>query len=98
MEMHLSMKISWVGKFFCGLTCILFWGKNVNGQIFHFEDTSANLVLSTAQTPAHWYLKVVPDITMDSVLRWKAVDFLNVPTGWKITFDDQRNFHDDVHV
>lgn len=67
-------------------------------QVFHIPDTSALLVKTTSQSPAHWYIEVVSDITSDTSLRWKATHFDNVPVEWQISIDDQTTFHSNVQV
>lgn len=67
-------------------------------QVFHISDTSALLVKTTSQSPAHWYIEVVSDITTDTTLRWKATHYDNVPAEWQISIDDQTTFHPDVQV
>lgn len=67
-------------------------------QVFHIPDTSALLVKTTSQSPAHWYIEVVSDITIDTSLRWKATHFDNVPAAWQISIDDQTSFHANVQV
>lgn len=67
-------------------------------QVFHIPDTSALLVKTTSQSPAHWYIEVVSDISTDTVLRWKATHYDNVPVEWQISIDDQTTFHANVQV
>jgi hypothetical protein len=67
-------------------------------QVFHIPDTSALLVKTTSQSPAHWYIEVVSDITSDTSLRWKATHFDNIPVEWQISIDDQTTFHSNVQV
>lgn len=67
-------------------------------QVFHVPDTSALLVKTTSQSPAHWYIEVVSDITTDTSLRWKATHFDNIPVEWQISIDDQTTSHPDVEV
>lgn len=67
-------------------------------QVFHIPDTSALLVKTTSQSPAHWYIQVVSDIAVDTSLRWKATYFDNIPAAWQISIDDQTTFHTNVQV
>lgn len=67
-------------------------------QVFHIPDTSALLVKTTSQSPAHWYIEVVSDIAVDTSLRWKAIHYDNVPVEWQISIDDQTTFHANVQV
>ena len=67
-------------------------------QVFHIPDTSALLVKTTSQSPAHWYIEVVSDIAVDTSLRWKATHYDNVPVEWQISIDDQTTFHPNVQV
>lgn len=57
------------------------------GQIFHFNDTSAVLIKTTNQSPAHWYLEVISDLQTDTNLRW-VTHFSTIPSQWVISFDD----------
>lgn len=68
------------------------------GQVFHVSDTSALIVKTTDQSPAHWYIEVFSDITVDTSLRWKATLFDNVPPEWEIVMDDQTASHSNVQV
>ena len=61
------------------------------GQVFHFVDSTTTLVKNTTQSPAHWYIEIYSDISVDTTLRWKA-SFSNIPTQWTIELDDQTNY------
>ena len=61
------------------------------GQIFHFNEHSTTLVKTTDQSPAHWYIEIFTDISVDSTLRWKAF-FQSIPNEWQISLDDQTNY------
>ncbi len=76
----------------------LFLSLTARTQVFHIPDTSALLVKTTSQSPAHWYIEVVSDISTDTVLRWKATHYDNVPVEWQISIDDQTTFHPNVQV
>ncbi|WP_343635324.1 hypothetical protein [Fluviicola sp.] len=76
----------------------LFLCFSSRAQVFHIPDTSALLVKTTSQSPAHWYIEVFSDISTDTVLRWKATHFDNVPVQWQISMDDQTTFHANVQV
>lgn len=67
-------------------------------QVFHVSDTSALLVKTTSQSPAHWYIEVFSDASVDTTLRWKATHFDNVPPEWEILMDDQTVSHSNVQV
>ncbi len=67
-------------------------------QIFHVSDTSALLVKTTSQSPAHWYIEVFSDASVDTTLRWKATHFDNIPPEWEILMDDQTVSHSNVQV
>lgn len=67
-------------------------------QVFHISDTSALLVKTTSQSPAHWYIQVFSDIGTDTVLRWKATHFDNIPVEWQISLDDQTTNHQNIQV
>jgi hypothetical protein len=67
-------------------------------QVFHIPDTSALLVKTTSQSPAHWYIEVVSNSSTDTVLRWKATHYDNIPVEWQISIDDQTTFHANVQV
>lgn len=67
-----------------------------NSQAFHFNNTSTTLVKTTDQSPAHWYIEVYNDVSVDTTLRWKA-SFSNVPAQWNINFDDQDNYYATVN-
>ena len=77
--------------------CLLF-SLGSRAQVFHISDTSALLVKTTSQSPAHWYIEVFSDCPVDTVLRWKATHFDNVPPEWEILMDDQTVSHSDVNV
>jgi len=68
------------------------------GQVFHVSDTSALIIKTVNQSPAHWYIEVFSDISADTTLRWKAVHFDNVPPEWEILMDDQSNSYSNVLV
>ncbi len=67
-------------------------------QVFHVADTSALLIKTTSQSPAHWYIEVFSDISVDTTLRWKATHFDNIPPEWEILMDDQTDSHANVQV
>lgn len=67
-------------------------------QVFHVSDTSALLVKNTSQSPAHWYIEVFSDASVDTTLRWKATHFDNIPPEWEILMDDQTVSHSNVEV
>lgn len=67
-------------------------------QVFHVSDTSALLVKTTSQSPAHWYIEVFSDASVDTTLRWKATLFDNIPPEWEILMDDQTVSHSNVQV
>lgn len=66
------------------------------GQVFHFINTSTTLDVTTENSPAHWYIEIVSDISTDTTLRWKS-HWTNLPSQWQISFDDQSNIYPDVH-
>ncbi len=68
-----------------------------SAQAFSFQDTSTTLVKTTDQSPAHWYLEIFNDVSIDTTLRWKAVFDPSMPAQWVITFDDQNNFYNPVN-
>ncbi|MDF3028108.1 MAG: hypothetical protein K0S23_2415 [Fluviicola sp.] len=68
------------------------------GQVFHVSDTSALIVKTTNQSPAHWYVEVFSDSSVDTVLRWKATHFDNVPPEWEIGMDDQTASYSNIQV
>lgn len=68
------------------------------GQTFHISDTSALIVKTTSQSPAHWYIEVFSDFSVDTNLRWKATHFDNIPIEWEILMDDQTNSYSNVQV
>lgn len=61
------------------------------GQIFHFNEHSTTLSKTTDQSPAHWYIEIFTDISVDSTLRWKAF-FQSIPNEWQISLDDQTTY------
>lgn len=67
-----------------------------NAQVFHVDDTSAVLIKTTNQSPAHWYIEVISDVAVDTTLRWKTT-FSNIPTAWDINFDTQSTNHPIIH-
>lgn len=82
-----------------GLIILTFFvGFQTLGQVFHVSDTSALIIKTTNQSPAHWYIEVFSDIVMDTSLRWKATLFNNVPPEWEILMDDQTASYSNVQV
>ena len=82
------------------ILCILLFSVisfNSSAQCFSFVDTFTDLVKTTDQSPAHWYIEVFNDVSVDTTLRWKAVFGPNVPPQWEITLDDQNTFHQPVN-
>lgn len=77
---------------------VFFLGFRSLGQVFHVSDTSALIVKTTNQSPAHWYIEVFSDITIDTSLRWKATHFDNIPPEWEILMDDQSASYSNVQV
>lgn len=67
-------------------------------QVFHVSDTSALIIKTVNQSPAHWYVEVFSDVSVDTTLRWKAAHFDNIPSEWEIVFDDQTNSYSNVEV
>lgn len=67
-----------------------------NAQVFHVDDSSAVLIKTTNQSPAHWYVEVISDVAVDTTLRWKST-FSNIPTAWNINFDTQSTNHPIIH-
>jgi hypothetical protein len=70
----------------------------LQAQVFHVSDSSALLVKTTSQSPAHWYIEVFSDCPVDTMLRWKATHFDNIPPEWEISMDDQTASHSNVEV
>lgn len=64
----------------------------LGAQVFHVDDSSAVLIKNTSQSPAHWYIEVISDLSVDTTLRWKT-HFENIPNQWGISFDDGDNYH-----
>jgi hypothetical protein len=82
-----------------GLILVAFFvGFQSLGQVFHVSDTSALIVKTTNQSPAHWYIEVFSDSSVDTVLRWKATHFDNIPPEWEIAMDDQTASYSNVQV
>lgn len=91
------MKIQRI-SFSCLLIMLwLFFTNTMFAQVFHFQNTTATIIKTTAQSPAHWYLEIYNDIGIDTTLRWKA-DISNVPAAWTITFDDENNFYNNLQT
>jgi hypothetical protein len=67
-----------------------------DAQVFHVDDTSAVLIKTTNQSPAHWYIEVISDVAVDTTLRWKTT-FSNIPAAWDINFDTQSTNHPIIH-
>lgn len=76
----------------------LFLSFYSTAQVFHVSDSSALLVKTTSQSPAHWYIQVYSDCPVDTVLRWKATHFDDIPAEWEIFMDDQTTSHSNVQV
>lgn len=77
------------------LLCLSIWcclQFQAAAQSFHVDDTSAVLVKTTAQSPAHWYIEVISDVATDTTLRW-ITHFSDIPSQWTINFDDQTMNH-----
>ena len=75
-------------KFIC-IISFLFAGFSVKSQAFSFDDTVTVLVKTTNESPAHWYLEIFNDVSIDTTLRWKAVYGPTLPPEWDFNFDDQ---------
>ena len=75
---------------------IVFFGLFYNflsfAQSFHIDDTSVVLIKNTSQSPAHWYIEILSDLTVDTTLRWQTT-FSNIPPDWEINFDTQSTNH-----
>lgn len=65
-------------------------------QVFYFNTTSTTLVKDVSQSPAHWYIEIYSNLSIDTTLRWKA-SFSNIPVDWVINFDTQSTFHSPVY-
>lgn len=78
-----------------GLIIVLSVCSITNAQVFHFDTHSTTLVKTTEQSPAHWYIEIFSDITMDTTLRWKAF-FSTIPSAWQISLDDQTNYTNNI--
>lgn len=77
------------------LTLLSCFSGSANAQVFHFVDSVAVLNNSTDQDPAHWYIEIHNDISVDTTLRWKAT-FINMEPQWEINFNDQTLNHQNV--
>lgn len=71
---------------------LLFSTGFTKAQIFSIPDTSAVLIKTTNQSPAHWYIEVISNLQVDTNLRWIA-HFSNIPSQWGINFDDGTTAH-----
>ncbi len=60
----------------------------LQAQVFHFQNTTTTLELTTQQTPAHWYIEIFNDVGVDTTLRWKS-NFVNIPAAWSVQLDVQ---------
>lgn len=65
-------------------------------QVFYFNTTSTTLIKDVSQSPAHWYIEIHSNLSIDTNLRWKA-NFSNIPLDWVINFDTQSTFHSPVN-
>jgi hypothetical protein len=75
-------------KFICILS-FLFVGFKAQSQAFSFDDTVTVLIKTTNESPAHWYLEIFNNVSVDTTLRWKAVYGSTLPQEWDFNFDDQ---------
>lgn len=65
----------------------LLFGLSVNAQLFTIVNPHFTFHKTTDHSPAHWYIEVASNISVDTTLRWVA-HFSNIPTQWSINFDD----------
>lgn len=68
--------------FFCLTICGL-----SQSQIFTINNPHFVFHKTTSQSPAHWYIEVTSNLSIDTTLRWVA-HFNNIPSQWGINFDD----------
>jgi hypothetical protein len=69
------------------LLVLLFVGIYTNAQLFTITNPHFTFHKTTDQSPAHWYIEVTSNVSVDTTLRWVA-HFSNIPTQWNINFDD----------
>lgn len=67
-----------------------------NSQDFYFNNKETTLIKSVNQTPAHWYIEIYSNLSIEKTLKWKAI-FDNIPNEWTVNFDDQTQNHLPVH-
>ncbi len=75
---------------------VLWFAYSGRTQVFVFPDTSALIVKTPQQSPAHWYLEIISNASTDTTLRW-ITRFENIPAEWIINFDDQNTNITPVH-
>jgi len=67
---------------------LLMFVPNVSAQLFYFQDVETTLVKTTDQSPAHWYIEIFSNSTVDTLLTWEA-NFSTIPSEWTINLDCQ---------
>ena len=68
---------------------------NSYAQLFNVDTTYTVLNKTVDQSPAHWYINITSNISVDTTLRWKT-SFSRMPGEWVIGFDDQTNTYSDL--
>jgi hypothetical protein len=67
---------------------LICWSQSAKAQLFYFEDTETTLTKTVDQSPAHWYIEIFTNSSIDTTLTWEA-RFLNIPNEWVINLDCQ---------
>lgn len=74
-------------------TIVFFQGYSQN---FYFNNKETTLVKSINQSPAHWYIEIFSNSSIDQTLRWKSI-FIQIPVEWSISFDNQFEYYPVIH-
>lgn len=83
-------------KFWIVLLFLFSSSEFISAQSFSILEDETTLIKTIEQSPAHWYIEVTANQSVDTTLRWK-VHFDNVPTEWTISFDDQNNYYPSIN-
>ncbi|KAB1065229.1 hypothetical protein [Salibacter halophilus] len=72
------------------------FSTNSFAQLFNVDTTYTVLEKTVDQSPAHWYINITSNVSVDTTLRWKT-SFSKIPNEWVIGFDDQTNTYSNLN-
>lgn len=64
-----------------------FLAGKVQAQLFTLNTQVVEMDVTTDQTPAHWYINITSNLSVDTTLRWQA-RFDRIKPEWHIGFTD----------